>query len=187
MQASAINGGNRAAENITRKFTSMNRSPRMRTVQNQWLQLFKRAVVDHPTNQRSSGGLWAHFSSAGQYDRYGSWGLFEYTGQPYSQAVKYGSLQSYVSQTARRTPDRSCSFVETSDGAFGCFSRAMGQPTMCFRSSDRGRSWQVGCIGYKAIMCAIKVCTTDFTFNIKPTHQAYVTNCATILLLLIFL
>lgn len=73
-------------EKLTALFIAANRDPRMG-------ELYR----SHLDNWFSAGGkLYALFASARLPNKYGSWGLLEYQGQPIAQAPKYRAAVDYI-------------------------------------------------------------------------------------------
>ena len=81
--------GNSETPGLTALFEQVNRDPGMTDIYIAYLSAFLNASVFSESNPFMS------FSSTGQYTKYGSWGLFEFTGQPLQSSPKYMALRQF--------------------------------------------------------------------------------------------
>ncbi|XP_062593211.1 uncharacterized protein LOC134254684, partial [Saccostrea cucullata] len=124
-------------EQITNKLMDINRNDVMETLDLNLLNVWNDVVMKHST---SVGGLFNYFSSCGQYSKYGSWGMLEYTGQSYSSAPKYRAVQKFISSQSQNTEVAPrCSFVDIGTVSYGCF--LVGGRPYCGSTVDRGQKW----------------------------------------------
>ena len=79
------NGGN---QNLINLFTSANKDPRMKDIYRKYFNKWRDLDAD----------VFAHFSSATDYNRYGSWGAKEFGWETRAQAPKYDALLTFIEQ-----------------------------------------------------------------------------------------
>ncbi|KAK7495111.1 hypothetical protein BaRGS_00013751 [Batillaria attramentaria] len=99
-------------------------------------------IVTSNGSNSSPGGLFNYFASTNLPNKYGSWGMAQYTGQDLSQVPKWLGVQTFISQHWPNNPlGPKCSFVKdpTTNTAYGCFKS--GQHYVCAKSADNGRTW----------------------------------------------
>ncbi|XP_048728600.2 uncharacterized protein LOC125646397 [Ostrea edulis] len=122
---------------VTSKLTNINRNVIMETLNSNLLNIWNEIVIKHST---SPGGLFNYFASCGKYSQYGSWGILEYTGQPFSTVPKYRAVQAFItSQSLNTEVAPKCSFVDLGNISYGCF--LVGNRAYCGSSTDRGQNW----------------------------------------------
>ena len=73
-------------ERLTALFLAFNRDARIRQM-----------YLDNLAAWKDAGGeLFVHFTDAGRYDKWGSWGALEYISQPRAAAPKFDALHSFI-------------------------------------------------------------------------------------------
>ena len=91
-----------------------------------------------------AGGLFNYFSSVTKPNKYGSWGMSQWTGQDLSTVPKWLAVQTFISDRWPSSPlGPKCSFVRdrATGRSYGCF--LSGRNYVCAKSADSGRSWVV--------------------------------------------
>ncbi|KAK7099642.1 hypothetical protein V1264_022725 [Littorina saxatilis] len=126
---------------VTDKCMAFNRDPHIRPAILDIMNAWYSTVTTNSANSRP-GGIFNYFSSLGLFNKWGSWGIAEYTGQDLYTAPKWLAVQTFISDHWPNTLlGPKCSFTQdqATNTAFGCF--PSGGHYVCAKSADNGHSW----------------------------------------------
>ncbi|XP_052218524.1 uncharacterized protein LOC127836133 isoform X2 [Dreissena polymorpha] len=122
-----------------------NRHDLMADSVNELMQAWYDVVYNDPQNT-APGGLFNYFASVGQYSKYGSWGMLEYTGQDPYTSPKYLATHRFInSHYHNQYMGPICSFVRlNASELYGCFRDRSSGSQRCGHTADNGMHWTGG-------------------------------------------